>query len=75
MTTLIAYLIDSIAGANNFDILDHPWFEVKVLPGAAEVVAVVDHAGPVFLVYRHFDEVRIGPTQIIPLFYYFFIFI
>lgn len=58
-----SYLINSVAGTNNLDELHDARLEVQVLPGAAVVVAVVDHAHPVLLVHGHLDVVRIRPGE------------
>jgi hypothetical protein len=54
-------LVDRVTGADDPDVLHDARLEVQVLPGAARVVAVVDHAHPVLLVHRHLDVVRVRP--------------
>ena len=59
----VEYFIDRVIGSDDADIEYDPTVEVQMLPGAAVIRRVVDHANPVLLVHRNLNVVRIRPAK------------
>uniref|UniRef100_A0A6B0VAK3 Uncharacterized protein n=1 Tax=Ixodes ricinus TaxID=34613 RepID=A0A6B0VAK3_IXORI len=62
----VEHPVHCVVRAHYVDVLDHPCFEVQLLPGAAQVLGVVHHPDPVLLVHRHLYIVAVSPVVPVP---------
>ena len=60
---LFPRVIHPIQSNRQHILLNNSWCEAQVLPGSAQVLAVIDHSDPIFLIHRHVYVVGVRPKH------------